>query len=449
MVLRTSLHVRAASSRRGVSSLLVFGAALGAFACGSQEPSGPVSDVAGPTVAAVPNSPSSVQAPVPAARPVPAATPEPVPLTVQPGGSLEMNFGFLADVATVERAQDAYEFWKERYLIECPNDVYRVAFDLPSQTVSEGIAYGMLLSAYHEDQAVFDGLWQYYINASNDDGIMHWKRAGCEATNEQGAGENWNNGASDAELDAAMALIKASCTWPNNGRHDYAAAATNLIEQIERFETVRIGEFGRMLRPGSAFGGLSCLNYSYFAPGYYRTFADYVPERADFWNEMAVDAYSLIARGTHPETGLVPNWAHADGTTAVSCDWFTNHEAYGWDAVRTPWRVALDYLWHGTPEAKAFIDKITGWVDSDLGGLPELRSQHRLDGSQLVGSRSAAATGGMAVAGMVLSKEKADEYLGHFANTEVTGYFSTTLNALYWLSASGKFTHDCSAVSYP
>jgi len=72
-------------------------------------------------------------------------------------------------------AADAYNQWKTDYVASCGGtspEVFRVKFDTPTETVSEGIAYGMLLSVYAADKALFDGLWQYYKNNSNGNGVL-------------------------------------------------------------------------------------------------------------------------------------------------------------------------------------------------------------------------------------------------------------------------------------
>jgi endo-1,4-beta-D-glucanase Y len=65
----------------------------------------------------------------------------------------------------------------------------------------------MLLAAYAAVKTTFDGLWKYYLSQKNSNGVMNWKIGGC-------TGVTGQNGATDAELDAAMALIIASEQWP-------------------------------------------------------------------------------------------------------------------------------------------------------------------------------------------------------------------------------------------
>ena len=64
----------------------------------------------------------------------------------------------------------------------------------------------MLLSVYAADKTLFDGLWLYYKDNLNSNGVMNWKINGC-------SGVNGANGATDAELDVAFALIVADYQW--------------------------------------------------------------------------------------------------------------------------------------------------------------------------------------------------------------------------------------------
>jgi hypothetical protein len=40
--------------------------------------------------------------------------------------------------------------------------------------VSEGIAYGMMLAAYVDDQDTFDALWLYAKEFEDEHGLMYW-----------------------------------------------------------------------------------------------------------------------------------------------------------------------------------------------------------------------------------------------------------------------------------
>ena len=79
-----------------------------------------------------------------------------------------------------------------------------------NSTVSEGIAYGMLLRVYADDQPTFDKLWKYaqHLDAN---GLMNWY-INADGTQALGIGA-----ATDADEDMAFALIMADKRWGGKG----------------------------------------------------------------------------------------------------------------------------------------------------------------------------------------------------------------------------------------
>ncbi|MFN6946826.1 MAG: glycosyl hydrolase family 8, partial [Cytophagaceae bacterium] len=287
--------------------------------------------------------------------------------------NVEYTYGTMPTNRNSNHAMQAYESWKQNYVTSsgaCGRR--RVIFDYfpgttrgaedRSMTVSEGIAYGMLLSAYAADRPLFDDLWAYYRMHRNGNGVMNWKIQNCSPTHDG------RNGATDAELDVAMSLIVASYQWQSDA---YLNDARNMIRVIRQHQFE-----GTVLKPGDMFGGNSLTNPSYFSPGYYRVFARYDTGHETFWTNAAARGYQIIeaAGGT---TGLVPDWCRADGNYSGEG---SHYEAQGrdfiFDAIRTPFRSAIDYLWHGTPAARAYCERITTW----------LRAAHNNDPYQ-IGSR--------------------------------------------------------------
>jgi hypothetical protein len=67
--------------------------------------------------------------------------------------------GLMASAKNSQDALDNYNIWKTNFVTACNNGRYRIKFDNPSETVSEGIGYGMLLSVYAADKTLFDGRW--------------------------------------------------------------------------------------------------------------------------------------------------------------------------------------------------------------------------------------------------------------------------------------------------
>ena len=181
-------------------------------------------------------------------------------------------------------AASAYDAWKSGLVANCSDGSKRVLYDDNSSTVSEGIGYGMLLSAYAGDKSTFDALWKYYKGHSNGNGLMNWKYSDCNSSSGQ-------NGATDADEDAAMALIIAEEQWPTaSSPYDYKSEASTLISKIRQYE---INPSSYQTINGDAWGfNSTCRNPSYFAPSYYREFAKIETSNASFWNSTVSTSQS-------------------------------------------------------------------------------------------------------------------------------------------------------------
>ncbi|MGN6646322.1 MAG: glycosyl hydrolase family 8, partial [Cytophaga sp.] len=175
-------------------------------------------------------------------------------------------------------AADAYNEWKSNYTESCGSGMYRVKFDEPNRTVSEGIGYGMQLAAYAADKTLFDGLYKYWknFNSPNSGGkagkLMNWRIEGCGPT-VSGTGS-----AADADVDAAWALLIAENQWPTaTSPYDYASEANNMLSAIRELE---INSSGQLIN-GDGWGfGDNCRNPGYQSPAYYRFFASANPTYA-------------------------------------------------------------------------------------------------------------------------------------------------------------------------
>ncbi|MBY0425723.1 MAG: hypothetical protein K2Q22_08815, partial [Cytophagales bacterium] len=208
-------------------------------------------------------------------------------------------------------AQTWYTDWLTSYYVDCSPTQARIVDG--STTYSEGIGYGMLITAYAGDKTRFDKLWAYYKANRNANGLMNWCRTNCSSP----AGGCGDNGATDGDLDAAMALLVANCQWPSTtSPHNYTTDAQALISAIRDDETYASCTGLRVLRPGDAFniaGACNCLNISYFAPAYYRAFAQFMPADAALWTKLADDSYTIINNNANATTGLVSAWTRANG----------------------------------------------------------------------------------------------------------------------------------------
>jgi len=332
------------------------------------------------------------------------------------GGGATTCSGAPMSANAAGRLAAEYQTWKSAYILDCPSTNSAAVNAGGNSVVSEGIGYGMLLSVANNDQPLFDKLWKFYSDHVDPRGLMNWSMSGCTPP-----GNNNANAATDGDLDAALALVQANARWGG-----YATAAATLIGNIRQYETDSCSGLN-VLRPGDMFGGCSDpnnkgkVNPSYFAPGYYRVFATVDTANSALWLKLAADSYTLLAQYQTRMSGLVPEWGFVDGTTDGS--------PYGYNACRTPWRIAVDYFWFCTPEARTFLQGVSTYVDGHGGvaGVPF--------------DKNSAFLGGFALSAMPLGQSKLDTYVTAWltAQTDDTPYFQGTLRRLYLQLAAGQF----------
>jgi endo-1,4-beta-D-glucanase Y len=344
------------------------------------------------------------------------------------------NNGLMPSAKNSQDAQNNYDTWKTNFVEGCSNGRYRVKFDSSWETVSEGIGYGMLLSVYMADKTLFDGLWLYYKDNVNSNKVMNWKINGCSGTIGQ-------NGATDAELDAAFALIVADYQWASAGTINYKNDATTLISAIKNHE-VEANTY--VLKPGDQFGGSQITNPSYFSPAYYRVFGTFTNDTA-FWNQVAAKSYTIINNNLTQNNavgGLVSDWCEASGAYSSQAGGYANGgKMYTYDAARTPWRIAVDYLWHGNADAKTYAKKSSDFVRVNLGGSLNIKDGYNQNGSVSGQWHNATFVGAFACAAMAGENQNhLDASYTDLKNlNEPNSYFNHTLKTLYSFLLTGNF----------
>lgn len=329
-------------------------------------------------------------------------------------------------------AGNAYNAWKQKFVQACTGKGSRILYDDMSSTVSEGIAYGMLLAAYAGDKPLFDGLWQFYKASVNGKGVMHWKYSSCTSI-------TGYNGATDAELDAALALLVAEDQWPTSTTpYDYKAEATSLISKIRQYE---IHPTSYQTLNGDAWGTTNdCRNPSYFAPAYYRLYATVETSQASFWNSTVTATNSFLLTNRNSTTGLVGNWAGSNGVSN-GCN---GPAEYGWDACRNPWRMATDVLWNGSTSATTASDicnKVANWVKGNENNMKGPLAQNASNPSVGQYKEGAFSTYALAIMGTSATNQNS-------LNTAYTAvvnlgnngsYFNATLRCITLFMMSGNF----------
>jgi endo-1,4-beta-D-glucanase Y len=290
-----------------------------------------------------------------------------------------------------------------------------------NDTVSEGIAYGMLIGVYMNDKSLFDALWSYAKSHFDGNGLMNWQISSSGGT--MGSGS-----ASDADEDMAWALAMASVQWGGS----YAGDATTLLDSIWNKE---VEGGSNVLKPGDNFGGSSQTNPSYFAPSYYRVFGKFSNHD---WMGLLSKSYEILAASSG-SYGLVPNWVNSSGAGVNSPGTDGTGPHFGYDACRTPWRVGLDYCQSGEAKAKAYLEKITAfYVSKTPLGIGQMKDGYTTAGGDPPGTLGdyAAGLAFFGPAGVAAMKGGQDAFLG-LAYQAVAG--STTEPAK--ININGVFTY--------
>jgi endo-1,4-beta-D-glucanase Y len=217
------------------------------------------------------------------------------------------------------------------------------------EAVSEGQGYGLILALLNNDQPTFDRILeaanQYLWNGTTY-GCWRW-RNGCI---ESGA-------ATDADLDIALALVFADKLaekgfWTEGDAGvDYGEHAVKVIGGIR---TGMVSSSGYLL-PGDSWGGQGeqNLNPSYFATAWLKVFDAY-QDQYDF-SGVVDRCYEVLEKMPRYNVGQAADWITRDGGRASK-----GGLGMGNDAIRTPWRIAMDALWFGDPRAVEYCANSKG-----------------------------------------------------------------------------------------
>lgn len=229
-------------------------------------------------------------------------------------------------------------------------------------TISEAQAYALLMAVWAGDEAVFArvaGWTREHLSRRGrfGDHLLAWQWG----PREDGSFGvlDWNT-AADGNLDYALALILAHRRgWRPASGPDYLTRVKEVAADILALEVVRLPGGEPVLTPGNWHEAVPpyVINPSYFSPAVYRLLFEATGDPR--WRELAEAAYPLAARlgerlGELKGVGLFPDWAQlqADGSVSPAPG---RDSHFGWEAVRLPWRLALDRLWFGQEQAAGLL----------------------------------------------------------------------------------------------
>ena len=338
--------------------------------------------------------------------------------------------------------KEHFEKWKGAWYDA--NQGWILAPEGTCSTVSEAIAYGMMIAVYMDDgtngaKEMFDKLYGTWKSNGGSGGGMNW-RVGCDG----GSGS-----ASDADFDAALALIMASKQWSNDS---YLNDAKTIISWIGSHDI----DGNNSVKGGSNWS--DAFNPSYGTLANFELFAKVTGDSK--WNSVKSKAEQDLLACQNSKTGLVPDWCSWDShqPTKTSANVAqADDPGFFDDAARTPWRMAWAYYWYGNSNAKKFNDKIVSWMykESKMNAAG-INSGYYVDGRSSSARDvfvSSTFSGGMGLA--AASSDEAEPFLetvyktlksmtscakaqGCGDNVPGEKYYPATLNILYLLLMTGN-----------
>jgi endoglucanase len=281
-------------------------------------------------------------------------------------------------------------------------------------TTSEGQSYAMLRAVWVGDKDTFDNVWKWTKdNLRRDDNQLFSWLFGRLPNGEYGilTDQGGYNTATDADVDIALSLIFASSRW---NQEDYLGDARVIIDSIWEHEVVTING-----KPYLTANNLEkdapntvVLNPSYYAPYAYRIFAKLDPDHN--WMQLVDTSYDVLERSMESDldkgstANIPPDWVLMNKKTGAlvppqGANLTTNTS---FDALRTPWRLALDWKWFNEPRAKEVLTKMRffsrEWNNNSL-----LYTSYSHDGQPLMKNQTAAFYGGTIGYFMVADPENA------------------------------------------
>lgn len=228
-------------------------------------------------------------------------------------------------------------------------------------SVSEGIGYGMLLAAVHEDWTTFNSLWAYNIIARDNSnyGLMPWRIHSFSKIIDTQA-------AMDADIDVATSLIIAGAKTGN------ALYTNDAVELIGKLYTSGVHPQTLLILPGETWKSRDVYNLSYFSPAAIKLFA--AVDGAHDWNAVLNANYDYMAKvqaaGAVP---LFPDWSNAAGVPVdpENGSAKSSYMLFDKESVRIPWRIAWDYYWNQDTRAQAILAAMANFIANSVSYNPE------------------------------------------------------------------------------
>jgi endo-1,4-beta-D-glucanase Y/4-amino-4-deoxy-L-arabinose transferase-like glycosyltransferase len=302
-------------------------------------------------------------------------------------------------------------------------DTLGAVSDSSGNVTSESQAYAMLRAVWLNDPAGFYRVWSWSrTNLLGPQRLMGWSWRDGALTDPHSA--------SDADTDAAIALLMAGKRWQDS---NLIQAGQSMIEAIW-IQDVASVQGKPYLTAGNwaTTGPLITINPSYFAPYAYHIFAEV--DHSHDWLALVDSSYQLLfdasaaPLGSSRSDGLPPDWVGLDSASGQLVPANGNDAgAYGYDAPRTYWRVAIDQRWTGDGRAQRFLS-LAQFLQGEIAAKGYTSAVYARDGSIIQSGPSLVGDAGSLAALLTIDPSSAAAVYAQ----QVLGTSQRSDDGLYW-----------------
>jgi endo-1,4-beta-D-glucanase Y len=357
--------------------------------------------------------------------------------------------------------QKAYRAWKQAYLKSgCgagrfyvdPGQDVGGSGSKRSISISEGHGYGMVITALMagadpDAKGIFDGMYAFFRDhpSSGSRDLMAWKQLeGCQNVDPRGT-----SSAADGDMDIAYALLLADGQWGSGGSINYRQEAIKVIGALKdkavnlRTHTILLGDWVSAGDTQHYYGTRS----SDFMLEHLRAYAAATGDAE--WTRVADRGYELIdamQRQYSAATGLLPDFIQQlDAKPQPARPRFLESDTdgqYAYNACRTPWRIATDYLLAGDSRALKALQPINTWLRAATGGDPlRIYGGYKLDGTPTVNYYEPAFAAPFGVGAMVGAENQKwlNAVWDQLASSPSNRYYGDTLRMQALIVMSGNW----------
>lgn len=250
----------------------------------------------------------------------------------------------------------------ERVCFDASSDMSYISDIGHDDIRSEGMSYGMYITALTDHEEQFDKLWKFtkrYLrnDSGPHEGYFSWQVSTTDfSMMDPGS-------APDGEEYLAMALLIAAERF---NRPDLKAEAIQLINLM--LHKKNDGEVGPIIDANhkmvrfSPVEGNDFTDPSYHTIAFYRAFAEATDDEE--WLTIANNSIKFIKKAAHFETGLCSEYAEFDGTPK-STPWYPESHCFSGDAWRVAMNLSLDYaLFRGDKCEKDICERLLFFCES-------------------------------------------------------------------------------------